>query len=136
MIDISIEATAVTPHVKIDSEESYIIITGKSSPANSLQFYHPIINKVKMLFSNSTRPITVDIAFRYFNTSSSKCLFDFFKMLKGLEREGKEIIINWQYEEDDEDMLETGEDYADILNLDFNFIEVEEIEVFSLRQAV
>ena len=30
--------------------------------------------------------------------------------------------VNWYYEEEDEDMLETGEDIADLLDLDFNFI--------------
>ncbi len=128
MTDILIEATAVTPYVKIDSEESYILFKGKSSPPNSLQFYHPLINKIKMLFADVSKPITVDLSYRYFNTSSSKCLFDFFKMLKGLVREGKSVRINWHYEEDDEDMLETGEDYADLLNLDFRFIEVEDID--------
>ncbi|MFT6868615.1 MAG: hypothetical protein ACJA08_003469 [Cyclobacteriaceae bacterium] len=122
MTDITIASTNVTPFVKIDSEKSYIIFKGKSSPANSLLFYHPLIVKIKSLFSDSTQPITVELAFRYFNTSSSKCLFDLFKMLKGLKNQGKTLIINWHYEEDDDDMFETGEDYAEILGLDFNFV--------------
>lgn len=136
MIDILIEPTAVTPHVKIDSEEGHIVFCGKSSPANSLHFFHPLIEKIKHLFADVTVPIRIDLSFRYFNTSSSKCLFDLFKMLKRLENDGKVLVINWHYEEDDEDMLETGEDYADILDLHFNFIEEEEISEFQMKQAV
>lgn len=88
------------------------------------------------MFAESIKPIQVDLSFRYFNTSTSKCLFDFFKMMKGLVREGKTVIINWHYEEDDEDMLETGEDYADILSLDFRFIEVEDIKDVLLKEVV
>ncbi len=136
MIDILIEPTSVTPYVKIDSEGSSIVFRGKSSPANSLQFYHPIIEKIRTLFQNTNKTILVDLSFRYFNTSSSKCLFDLFKALKQLQNEGKTLDINWYYEEDDDDMMETGEDFADLLGLDFNFIEVEELNDVMLRQAV
>ncbi len=122
MTDITISSTNVTPFVSVNSTDATIVIKGKSSPPNSLEFYYPLITKIKMLFADIQQPITVDIAFRYFNTSSSKCLFDFFKMLKGLQNEGKTVNIHWHYEEDDEDMMETGEDYAELLELDFKFI--------------
>ncbi|MFY0601157.1 MAG: DUF1987 domain-containing protein [Cyclobacteriaceae bacterium] len=136
MIDVLIAPTSVTPYVKIDSEESKIIFCGKSSPPNSIHFYYPIIEKIKKLFADVEETIVVDFSFRYFNTSSSKCLFDLFKMLKGMEKEGKELEINWHYEEDDDDMLETGEDYADILDLEFNYIEVDEIDDIMVSKAV
>ena len=69
---------------------------------------------------------TANIAFEYFNTSSSKCLFDVFKRLSKIEDSGKTITINWYYEEGDDDMMEAGEDYSDLLDLDFNFREIEE----------
>ena len=136
MIDILIEPTSVTPYVRINSEEASIIFRGKSSPSNSLQFYHPIIEKIRTLFQDTTKTIHVDFSFRYFNTSSSKCLFDLFKTLKQLQNEGKDLAINWYYEEDDDDMMETGEDFADLLGLNFNFIEVEELNDIILKQAV
>ena len=35
--------------------------------------------------------------------------------------------VKWYYEEDDEEMLEAGEDYEAIIDLPFEMIEVEEI---------
>ena len=61
----------------------------------------------------------------YFNTSSSKCILDVFKKLESLA--GTEVSVKWYYEEDDEDMLEAGEDYEAIIDLPFEMIEVEEI---------
>lgn len=136
MIDILIEATHTTPYVKIDSDAGSIQFSGKSSPENSLTFYHPIIDKIKNLFSDKDGEINVDMSFRYFNTSSSKCLFDLFKALKGLMEEGKDININWYYEDDDEDMMETGEDFADLLDIEFNLIPVDDITEMPLRAAV
>jgi SiaC family regulatory phosphoprotein len=136
MIDILIESTTITPFVKVSSEEGLIEIRGKSSPANSMMFYQPLNTKVKTLFSDVNAPIKVEIAFRYFNTSSSKCIFDFFKMLKQLKQEGKQVLINWHYETEDDDMRETGEDFADLLDLSFNFVEEEVIEETYYLQAV
>lgn len=136
MIDILIESTPITPFVKISSEEGLIEIKGKSSPANSLMFYQPLIGKIKTLFSDCSTTITVDVAFRYFNTSSSKCIFDFFKMIKSLEAAGKDVKINWHYESEDDDMFETGEDFADLLDLQFNYVEEELIQETYYLQAV
>ena len=56
---------------------------------------------------------------------SSKCILDVFKKLESVS--GSEITVKWHYEEDDEDMLEAGEDYEAIIDLPFEMIEVEEI---------
>jgi len=37
------------------------------------------------------------------------------------------VSVKWYYEEDDEDMLEAGEDYEAIIDLSFEMIEVEEL---------
>lgn len=126
---IQIQPTNTTPYVLIDANQHKIIFSGKSSPENSLGFYHPLISQAKTFFSASNEPLSVDLSFRYFNTSSSKCLFDLLKMLKALSNDGKEVVINWMYEDDDDDMLETGEDYADLLDLDFNLIPVANISL-------
>ncbi|WP_258102547.1 DUF1987 domain-containing protein [Marinoscillum sp. MHG1-6] len=137
MIDIFIESTQTTPLVKIDCSEGLISFKGKSSPENSLGFYHPLIENIKTLFADIDRPINANLAFRYFNTSSSKCLFDLFKALKFLMVEkARNVKINWYYEEDDEDMMETGEDFADLLDIEFNMVPVEYISEITLSKAV
>ena len=37
-----------------------------------------------------------------------------------------EVEVNWYYEEDDEDMLEAGEDYESIIRVPFKMIEIVE----------
>jgi hypothetical protein len=67
----------------------------------------------------------VNIKLEYFNTSSSKCILDVFKKLETVK--GTDMTINWFYEEDDEDMLEAGEDYQAIISIPFKMIEVAEM---------
>lgn len=64
---------------------------------------------------------SVDISIRleYFNTSSSKCIMD---LLKRVEKSSVNATVSWYYEEEDEDMLEAGEDYDAIIDLPFRLI--------------
>ena len=51
-----------------------------------------------------------------------------FKKVEYLTKTNKgDVTVNWYYEEDDEDMLEAGEDYDFIINIPFNFVSVEEL---------
>ncbi len=127
MDSIFIEPTRVTPLVSFNPEINLLEIKGRSSPENSILFYDQILSLIDDFIASENESLTVNFSFEYFNTSSSKCLFDVFRKLTKLEDEDKELIINWYYEEDDEDMMEAGEDYADLLDLDINFIELEEL---------
>jgi hypothetical protein len=51
---------------------------------------------------------------------------DVFKKLEAIHKNGNKITINWYYEQDDEDMLEAGEDYQAIISVPFKMIQVEE----------
>ncbi len=119
---MTIESTALTPYVMLDSQSGILEFRGRSSPGASLEFYYPIMSKIDQVFTNGNKSITANFAFEYFNTSTSKCLFDILKRLVQLHSAGMQVAINWMYEEDDEDMRETGEDYADILGAQFNFV--------------
>jgi len=124
MEKIFIEPTKVTPLINFDPDEGLMELKGRSSPENAVQFYSKLLDNLDKYDSKDS--LVANFAFEYFNTSSSKCLFDVFKRLSKLSDEGKDIVINWYYEEGDDDMMEAGEDYSDLLDLDFNFMELED----------
>ena len=63
----------------------------------------------------------------YFNTASSKMLLEIFEHFKAMFDAGNKVVIDWYYQEDDEDMQDAGEDYADIVEVPFNFISYQPI---------
>lgn len=128
MEKVLIEPTRTTPLVKFDPDEGLLEMKGRSSPENSIQFYQIVLDKLDEFAHSDKSGIIVNMAFEYFNTSSSKCLFDVFKRLGKVSEFGKDITINWYFEEGDDDMMEAGEDYSDLLELDFNFYEIEDDE--------
>ena len=101
-------------------------IKGRSIPENSIEFYKPIVESLEKYGSKPQGVTTVNIQLEYFNTSSSKCILDVFKKLESIHKSGNQLVINWYYEQDDEDMLEAGEDYQAIINVPFKMIQIEE----------
>jgi len=123
MENLHLAATSLTPFVSFKTNEGILDLRGRSSPDNSLGFYSPIF---QFLDSYLDKPLTdnlkINVNLEYFNTSSLKCIFQMLKKLSDINKHGIGIEVNWYYEEEDEDMLETGEDIADLLNLEFNFV--------------
>lgn len=115
--------TRITPLIFFDPNRGLLELRGKSSPENAIQFYDGLIQAIENFATNTSRGLVANFKFEYFNTSSSKCIFDIFRKVLILKDRGLHISINWYYEEDDEDMQEAGEDYSDLLGVDFNFIE-------------
>lgn len=126
MESISIEGSAKTPTVKFDAESGVLEIKGRSIPENSIEFYKPMVDWLDEYASQAQKNTVVNIQLEYFNTSSSKCILDVFKKLEAINKGKSDVLINWYYEEDDEDMLEAGEDYESIIRVPFKMIEIVE----------
>jgi len=56
----------------------------------------------------------------YFNTASSKLIMDILLKLEEMVEDGANIKVEWYYQEDDEDMMEAGEEFSDIVEVDFD----------------
>ncbi|PWL28934.1 MAG: nuclear pore complex subunit [Fluviicola sp. XM-24bin1] len=127
MDNLIIEGTPKTPTVEFDAAAGKIVLKGRSIPENSIEFYKPMQDWLAQYGSTPATQTVVDIRLEYFNTSSSKCILDFFKKLETIKDSGNQVTVNWYFETDDEDMQEAGEDYEAIVGLPFTIIEVDEI---------
>ena len=124
---LEIEGSNKTPYIRFDPNSGILEMKGRSIPENAVEFYKPLVDWLTEYAKNPNDKTEVNIQLEYFNTSSSKCILDVFKKLEEInKKDGKEVTINWYYEEDDEDMLEAGEDYQSILKIPFRMIEMEE----------
>lgn len=122
-----IDGTPKTPTILFDINGGVLDIKGRSIPENSIEFYKPLVDALDKYSVATKSATTVNIQLEYFNTSSSKCILDVFKKLESINKGGQsQVIINWHYEEDDEDMSEAGEDYQAIINVPFKMVMVQE----------
>jgi hypothetical protein len=126
MEPIFIEGTSKTPIVKFDSAEGIFEIKGRSIPENSVEFYKPLVDWLEKYKEAPLNKTIMNIRLEYFYTSSSKCILDVFKKLEAIYKAKNNVEIHWYYEEDDEDMLEAGEDYESIIRVPFKMVEIDE----------
>lgn len=126
MNSLVIEGSPKTPTIKFDGSNGSFSIEGRSIPENSLDFYKPVMEWLDTYVVEPQNETIFTVKLEYFNTSSSKCILDVFKKLETIFKRGNKVSIKWHYEEDDEDMLEAGEDYQSIIKIPFVMIEDEE----------
>jgi hypothetical protein len=126
MLKLELRETITTPYILLDSEAGVIKIEGRSIPENVIDFFQPILSWIEKYTLDPNSQTTVHFKLEYFNTSSSKRLFDIMKRVESIPpKEGRKVVINWYYEEDDEDIYFAGNDYkALITKVEFNLIEV------------
>jgi hypothetical protein len=122
MEELVIQSTSLTPGIKFDAVLGQFELKGRSIPENSLEFYQPVYEWLDAYLESPKEKTVVNVQFDYFNTSSSKCILDILKRIDKLDDMGKDVLIKWFYDENDEDMMEAGEDYSDLLEAPFEII--------------
>lgn len=123
MIKLYIDETIESPAVVIDEELGLVEIKGNSTMENPVSFYQNLFNHLAKFLEEKEKELDINFRLVYFNTSSSKWIFQMLKILEGAYKNGKNINIKWICEEDDEVMLEAGEDYHSLLKMPFHIIE-------------
>ncbi|HNV80947.1 MAG: DUF1987 domain-containing protein [Tenuifilaceae bacterium] len=119
METIKIMGTDDTPTVILDAENDIFEISGRSLPEDVTAFYDPILNWLDEYAANPNPKTIFTFKLVYFNTASSKLLLDILMKFEEMRENGLDVLIKWYYPEDDEDMQEAGEEYADIVDVPF-----------------
>jgi len=123
MEELRIQPTKNTPEI-ILTPEGIIKIRGRSIHENAAAFYAPVEDWVSSYVMNPENVTSVDMALDYFNSASAKILISLLQKITYVALKHKKFIINWYYEEGDEDILERGEYFSSILDVPVNIIKI------------
>jgi len=116
MDNLIINHTKTTPEINFDCNNHILSITGKSYPENISEFYGTIFVWLEeYLEFIVNQNVTVNIDLTYFNSTSSKVFMDLFDLLDEAVNDGKNISINWFYDEENPGTLEFGEEFKNNL---------------------
>ncbi|HPD94442.1 MAG: DUF1987 domain-containing protein [Bacteroidales bacterium] len=119
METIKIMGTDDTPTVILDAQNDIFEISGRSLPEDVTAFYDPVLTWLDEYSSSPNAKTIFTFKLVYFNTASSKLLLDILMKLEQMTEAGNDVLVRWYYPEDDEDMQEAGEEYADIVDVPF-----------------
>jgi hypothetical protein len=117
--DLELQPTGSTPRILLPGTAADGWIEGNCYPENAFAFFEPVMAWLREYRKVSGRRLTLNVKLDYFNTSSSKCLLDLFSSLQDAKAEGGEMRIVWHYCQDDSDMRESGEEFAQDLKIPF-----------------
>ncbi|MCK4662792.1 MAG: DUF1987 domain-containing protein [Bacteroidales bacterium] len=125
MEPLIIEATKETPEIILDPEKELFRIKGVSHPENIKTFFAPVFHWLDNYFAENKEKQGTKMVFQFFyiyiNSSSLKHLYDLFKKLTDFRDNGIFVEIVWNYADDDEDMLESGEELSELKNVNLPF---------------
>ena len=132
MDNLIIPGTDFTPSVAFLAETGQLEFSGISRPEDVAGFYEDVLrwlNEFEEEVFRSDHKYGMDeflFSFKmsYFNSASSKYFLQMLRSLKNIVNKGIPIRIEWHFEEGDEKMMEDGEDLAEAVDLEFEYIEM------------
>lgn len=122
MKQLFIDETADTPKVQLDRDKNLFEISGLSLPEDAIEFYKPVLEWLEEYSKSPNSETIFNLKLEYFNTASSKQIIQLLLFLEKLNAKAK-VIIRWHYKDIDEDMHDLGEEYAEIIKVDFELVE-------------
>jgi len=119
---LKLKGTEDTPTVNFDAGANVFELSGKSMPENVAAFYSPILAWIDEYGKKPNTETVVSFKLEYFNTASSKMIMDIMSKFEDISNNGAKVKMKWHYLEVDEDMLEAGEGYSEIVEVPFEMI--------------
>ncbi len=114
MDNLYIAPTPSSPEVDFKFDAHTLSLRGESYPENAAAFYGGILAQLKAyLAEQSDSKIEVSIALAYFNSSSTKMLFNLIEALSDAATEGNEVAVHWYHDEEDDTILEFGQELSE-----------------------
>lgn len=123
MKELRISPTKYSPEIILDPK-GIIKIMGRSIHENVADFFSPVEEWIREYVRMPADLTIIDINLEYINSASAKVIVHLFQKIAYLQLKDRKYIINWYYEEGDDDILERGEYFSSILGMPFNFIEI------------
>ena len=105
-----INGTLKTPTIVFNTDGN-LIIKGKSIPESVFRLYAPAI---LWLEEFAAEYVTFNVDLEYINSASKVMLLELFRVLEA-NTNVKNIVLNWHYDKDDEDIYDTGKIFEESL---------------------
>ncbi len=126
MNSLIVNPTQDTPEVVFDAEQGKLLIAGTSIPENARAFFEPMLNWISEYLKSPKAETYISFKMTYFNTVSTKYIFDIMLLAKEIAKENNTLVFNWYFSEDDEDMYEAGATFSKMLRFPFNMVKYKE----------
>lgn len=119
--ELRILPTKDTPEI-ILNPDGMIRIVGRSMFADVNDFTKQLEVWIEQYICDPAEITCVDFHLEYLSTNNQKFYLTLLRKIELIKLKNKKYIINWYYEEGDEDILEKGEYISSVMEISFNFV--------------
>ena len=119
---LKMEGTEDCPQIVLDKESGILEISGRSLPEDVNTFYEPVMSWIEDYAKDPLDLTVFNFKLNYFNTASSKIILDILTRFEEMIEEGQKVMVRWHYPEEDEDMMEAGEEYSEMVDVPFEMV--------------
>lgn len=124
---LSIKGTSQYPEVLLDKRIGKLDFSGNALPEDAKGFFEPIIDWIENFFENPPEETTISFRMIYYNTPSSKIIFQILKKFEAAHLNKKtKVKIIWSFPDDDTDMRDAGSDFSENIKVPFELISYNE----------
>lgn len=122
---INVKGSFDTPEITLDPEKGLFEISGRSLPANSLNFYSEILTEANNLLDSASDNLLFKFKMDFISSSSTKIFQDLLVDVDNAVKKGKNIRVEWYYRLFDDDIKEIGEELCQDLDITIEYIAFE-----------
>ncbi len=126
MKSIIIEESDYSPKVVFDKDNNEFCIIGKSLLEDSAKFYKPLQSWINEYVNNPNSKTEFIFELEYFNSSAARRIVNLIIKLEDILNKGEnDVIVIWRHKENDEVMIDRGEEIKSIVRLPFDFVQID-----------
>jgi hypothetical protein len=115
--NLYIESSERTPKIDFRADGT-LYMSGESYPEDSRKFYIEVFDWFDEFIKSNPEKAHLTLKMRYFNSSSSKVIYEIFDLMEELAQNNTDTTVIWMYDEEDDTMEEYGvefkEDFEDM----------------------
>ena len=126
MDPLIISATNESPGVNFDKEIGKFLLFGKSFPEEARNFFDPVFLWLEEYLKQPNEETIFEVRLDYFNSATSTMLLEILYILEKILQNGKKVKVHWNYLEVDDDMLDAGKEYEEMVKIPFEFKVIED----------
>jgi len=118
-----IEQVTGAPYVNLSVKDCFIEMKGDSYAEGLQEIYNDIILWIENEVPKMECEIKCNFHFNTFSSVSMKNIIVILSKLNEHYKNGKKISIKWYYDKEDEDNMESAEDFTSFIDIPFEIIE-------------
>ena len=93
-------------------------------PDDVIEFFTPVYRWLNAYAKDPLDTTVFNFRMEYFNTASAKVILDIMTHFEEMIEEGHQVMVRWHYPEEDEDMMEAGEEYSEMVDVPFEMVSI------------